>query len=165
MKRISAFLISIAVFLSACAMITPAAESSTTFYYLRKEYLYGGNSSVIAPEEKSTSGSRMSLSYLIALYAMGPTVEEYIMPYPTGTRISCSEHDNGDVVLSLSDDASVLSDSEFTLASTCLALTCFDAIGCSRVTVKIGERSITMSRGSIVLKDNHTNYLIPEETQ
>lgn len=165
MKRVAAFLMAIAVFLSSCSANSTVSDTSATFYYLREEYLYGSDSSVIVPEAKATSGSRMSLSYLIALYAMGPTVEDHVMPYPADTKISCSELDNGDVVLSLSDSAFGLSDSEFTLASTCLALTCFDAIGCSRVTVKLGERSITTSRGSIVLKDNHTNYLTPEESQ
>ena len=165
MKRIAAFIIAIAALLSACSTIGTSMESSATFYYLHKEYVYGSDGSVIVPEAKAASGSRMSLAYLIALYAMGPTAEEHVMPYPADTKISCTESDNGDVILSLSDSASALSDSEFTLASTCLALTCFDAVGCSRVTVKLGDRSITMGRGSIVLKDNHANYFTPEETQ
>lgn len=164
MKRIATFIIVITLLISACSVVKTPSESSATFYYLHKEYVYGSDSSVIVPEAKATSGSRMSLTYLIALYAMGPTAEEHVMPYPAETKISCTELDNGDVILSLSDSASSLSDSEFTLASTCLALTCFDAVGCSRVTVKLGDRSITMGRGSIVLKDNHTNYLSPEET-
>jgi hypothetical protein len=158
-------LLLIGMVLSGCAASQVDSHSSSTFYYLQREYLYGNDGSVIAPEAKGTSESRSDIQYLMALYAMGPTVEEHIMPYPSETRITCSESENGDVILSLSDAASGLSDSEFTLASTCLAMTCFEAADCTRVTVQLGDRSITMTRSSIVLKDNRADYLPLEETQ
>lgn len=165
MRRMAAFLLLISIVLSGCAISQASSQSSATFYYLRREYLYGNEGSVIAPEAKGTSGSRRDIQYLMALYAMGPTAEEYVMPYPAETRITCSQSENGDVILSLSDAAAGLSDSEFTLASTCLAMTCFESADCDRVTVQLGERSITITPGSIVLRDNRADYLPAEETQ
>ena len=165
MKRMLAFVLLISIVLSGCAVSQASTQSSATFYYLQREYVYGNEGIVIAPEEKGISGSRKDIQYLMALYAMGPILEDHIMPYPSETRITCSESEKGDVILSLSDAASGLSDSEFTLASTCLAMTCFEAADCAQVTVQLGERSITMTTGSIVLRDNRADYLPSEETQ
>lgn len=165
MKRMMALLMLVCTLLTACGVQNTKNQNSLTFYYLEKEYSYNGNSSVIASEIRDASGHRRDLSYLMALYLMGPTEEEHTMPLPAGTRIYGSELDNGSIMLQLSDAANSLSDSEFTLACACLSLTCFDFSDAGSVCVQVGERSTTLSRDSLTLLDRSEEYPVVEEIQ
>ena len=165
MKRFCGSLILLLFFFSGCAHLKSSLSEPVSFYYLERDYGYGQTGSVIAVEERESSGHRRHLSYMMALYLMGPTEEEHIIPLPAGTRIGCTLKDNGDIQLELSDAARVLSDSEYTLACTCLSLTCFDLTDSEKVTVINGERSLTMNRGSFTLSDDISSYPTTEETK
>lgn len=165
MKRLTAALLVLLLLFSGCAGEQAQDEHTVTFYYLEKDYPYDGQGTVIVPEERQTDGSRRDLTYLLALYLMGPTEEEHVMPLPSGTRIYGSLQDNGNLLLQLSDRAKNLSDSEFTLACACLTMTCLEFTDAKTVTVQLGDRSTTMGADSLTLLDTSGVYPAAEETQ
>ena len=165
MKRIVAITLLLCFCLSGCKGLEARIKEPVTFYYLQKEYSYGSLGRILTPETRETYGEHRDLDYLMALYLMGPTEEEHTMPMPSGTKIISAVRENGTVVLVLSDAASVLSESELTLACACLSMTCFDFTEAKKVTVQVGERSISMTRSSLLLSDNNAENPIMEETE
>ena len=119
----------------------------------------------MASETRVISGQPRDLSYMMALYLMGPTAEEHIIPLPSGTRIHSSIQENGDIALILSEAALELSESELTLASACLAMTCFDITQTEKVVIQNGSRSISMTRENLLLVDSNAGNPTPEETK
>lgn len=154
MKRMIAIVLLLCLCFSGCAVLGERIKEPVTVYYLQKEFDYGDLGSVMAPEIRETYGERRDLSYLMALYLVGPTSEEHRMPIPSGTKITSTVQENGNIVLELSDAAQSMSESELTLACACLSMTCFDFTQSQKVTVQIGERSISMTRSSLLLSDN-----------
>lgn len=155
MKRCFGACLIICLLLSGCTLGERLKEPAN-FFYLRCEYQYFSQNGVIASEERETSGHRNDLSYLMALYLMGPADEEMVSPLPKGTRILKAEQDAEGVILQLSDLDSVLSDTDFSLACACLSLTCFELTDSQSVTINSGERSVTMERGTLSLYDGST---------
>ena len=166
MKRFLLVFLLMLFLLNACGVQNNKESDAFTFYYLEKEFQYGQAPGMIASELRESTSQRRDLMYLMNLYLMGPTDESHIMPLPKGTRINCKAEENGSVTLELSGASRLLSDSEFTLAGTCLALTCFDITDTPEVTVCNTKSSITISRNNILLEDNHASYAqTTEETQ
>ena len=165
MKRFVAITLLLCFCLSGCKGLEARLKEPVTFYYLQKEYSYGGHGSILTSEIRETYGEHRGLDYLMALYLMGPTEEEHTMPVPSGTKIISAVQENGAVVLVLSDAASVLSESELTLACACLSMTCFDFTDAKKVTLQVGERSISMTRSSLLLSDNNAENPIMEEKE
>lgn len=165
MKRAFICILIMGLLFSGCSLLEPRMMDPVTFYYLEKDYLYGEQSSVLAAEMREASGHRSDISYLMALYLMGPTEEEHMTPLPAGTRIYASEEEGGGIRLELSEASGKLSDSEYSLACACLAMTCFDISEAEKITVVSGERSITMNRNSLTLFDDRGEISTTEETQ
>ena len=165
MKRYICMVLILTLFLSGCAGMQEKKDDTVTFYYIRSEYRYGTDSDIIVGEERDYAGSRTSLSYLMAMYLMGPAEEELATPLPAGTRIHQSEIENGIVKLHLSNNADTLSPEEFTLACACLTLTCLDITDAKAVTVICSDRSLTMNRDALTLFDDFSAKEPTEETQ
>ncbi len=161
MKRIVCLGLLLCLLMPGCA--DPFKEP-VTFYYLRKEFQFGVEDGVIASEAREASGHTDDLSYLIALYLMGPANEQLTSPLPNGTRILTSRVDQI-IYLDLSDHAQDLADSDFTLACACLSLTCFGITNAQEVIITCGSRSITMDRDSLSLFDDSAVFDATEETQ
>lgn len=164
MKRFFCLLLMLCILLSGCGILGERIKEPVTFYYLKSEYQYFTQDGVIASEEREASGHREDLSYLLALYLMGPAEEELISPVPRGTRIFSAEETAQGVVLQLSDTAATMSETEFSLACACLSLTCLDLTNANQVTINSGERTVTMSRETLTLYDNGTP-VAAEETK
>lgn len=162
MKCFAILITVLSLLLSGCGFFTEHIKEPVTFYYLRSEFQYFTQDSVIATEEREASGHRDDLSYLMALYLMGPAEEELVSPIPRGTRIYRSEETEDAVNLYLSDTATTMDDMEFTLACSCLALTCLDLTEAPAVTITSGERTITMNRDTLTLFDGSTAALVEE---
>lgn len=165
MKRIVAVILLLCIGLSGCKVLEARIKDPVTFYYLQKEYSYGGTGSILAPEIRETYGEHRDLTYLLALYLVGPNDEEHTMPLPSGTKITSTVQENGTIVLTLSDVAQGMSEAELTLACACLSRTCFDFTDAKKVTVQLGERSISMTRSNLLLSDDNVNKAIMEEKE
>ena len=158
MKRIICLILAAVFLLSGCCLSGERIKEPVTFYYVRAEYPYTAKDSIFASEEREASGHRNDLTYLLALYLIGPTDEELVSPIPRGTRIYSAVIHQDTVYLNLSDTTSTLTDSAFSIACACLSLTCMDLTDAEFVTVSSGDRKVTMSAESLMLFD------IPTET-
>lgn len=165
MKRFTALILIIATLLTGCRFLVPHDDDPITFYYLQSDFSYGLDADVIVSEVRESAGHRRELSYLMALYLMGPVEEEHLSPLPAGTRIFKTEVADSSVKLHLSDAALSLSPERYTLACACLALTCFDLTDAQTVTIICTDQSITMSRSSLTLRDDSAANQTTEETQ
>ena len=164
MKRIFAVLL-VFLILCGCSAQSQQSSNSITFYYLKQAYTFGQSGESIVAEQRDSSGMRRDLSYLMSMYLLGPVEEDHISPLPQGTRIQCTTKENERVQLELSEAARSLSDIEFSIACSCLSMTCFDITNTTEVTVINGERSITMTPDRLILTDDSSSNPITEETQ
>lgn len=151
MKRILCIVLAISVFLTGCSFFGTRIKEPVTFYYLCDKY-QTDLCCVIVSEEREASGHIGDLSYLLALYLMGPTDDEKVSPLRAGTKIQ-SERKNDQIYLELTEPSRVLSDIEFSLACACLTLTCLNLTDAKTVTITSGERSKTMNRNTLTLYD------------
>lgn len=153
MKRIFCLILVFALLLSGCSLTGERIKEPVTFYYVRGEYPFTAKDSIFSSEEREASGHRDDLSYLMALYLIGPTGEELVSPIPKGTRIYSAELKEDTVYLNMSNTASTLTDSGFTIACACLSLTCIGLTGAEKVTITSGDRQVTMTEDTLMLFD------------
>ncbi|MCI7808510.1 hypothetical protein MR626_04370 [bacterium] len=163
MRKGLCLLLVLCLFLSGCTLTREGQNEVVTFYYLREEYQYGAENSVIVAEEREASGHGRDLSYLLAFYLMGPMKEGLVCPLPEGTGIVSVEQASSGISLVLTDTLETLSDADYSLACACLTLTCLNITGGEKVTITSGSRSVTMTRNTLTLFDGGTAET--EETQ
>ena len=169
MKRLTAlFLILCMIFsLSACSMRKDRVE----FYYLRanSEYIYGAADGVIAGETRMVPGYTEDLTYLLKLYLEGPLREEHESPLPLDTAL-IGHATTGDVLnITLNGDFDRMTDMEFTLATACIARTCFDITPVRQVSILYTSmikdpRTVTITRDALMLVDD-TEMTLPTQAQ
>ena len=165
MKRVIAAVLLISLLLSGCGFFEERILEPVTFYYVRSEYDFGREPTVIVSEEREASGHRNDLAYLLALYLMGPAQEEHRTPLPPGTRILNPVQKGDNITLELTTPAYTFADPELTLTCACLTLTCLDITDAETVTITYQERSFTMSRDSLTLMDDSKDLLSMEDIQ
>lgn len=149
MKRIVAMILLMALLLCGCA---DKMREPVTFYYVRDSF-EEDMSQVIGTEQREASGHRDDLLYLLALYLMGPAEDSLVSPLPSYTTILSAEQIDSTVTLQLTDTTASLSDGQYTLACSCLALTCLEITDAEYVTINSGNRSVTLGKDSLVLLD------------
>lgn len=165
MKRMLAGIMIFSLLLSGCGIFKGIISEPVTFYYLSAEYTFGSNSGVIVAEEREATNHRQDLSYLLALYLMGPADEDHRSPLPSGTRI-INPQQNGEIItMELVNSTYKLSDVDLSLACACLTLTCLDITDASEVSITYGEETVTMHQDSLTLVDDSRENLETEETQ
>lgn len=162
MKKLICLIIPLCFLLSGCEFFAEQINDSVTFYYLRSTYQQDMET-VIGSEERDAAGHRDDLSYLLALYLIGPSGDDLVCPIPKGIQISSVKQENNTVELRLSDTEKAMTDAQFTLACACLTMTCFDLTDAEEVTIQSGSRTITMTRENLSLTD--TTTAVTEETQ
>lgn len=160
--RILSLILSLGILLSGCGFFGERIKEPATFYYLCDSY-QEDLCCVIVSEEREASGHVGDLSYLLALYLMGPSNDEYVSPLPVGITIA-SQINSGHIVLELPDTSHTLSDMEFSLACACLTLTCLEITDAEDVTILSGSRTKTMSHSTLTLYDTISNPIASEET-
>ncbi len=131
------------------------------FYYSRTDFAYGAEDAVIVSEQRDIAGHEGDLKYILSLYLMGSLDEELTAIFPITTRLVGMKQDGTNLSVHLTPIAKTLSDAEFTLACTCLTMTCMELTDCTQVTVVCGDRSVTLSDADLLLFDNP----VPTETQ
>lgn len=152
MKRLICLLFCF-LLLSGCSVIGEHFKEPVTFYYVRDGF-EKDMSPVIDSEVREASGHSKDLPYLLALYSMGPSEEDLTSILPRNTKIYLRDHTEEGIILSMSDEAMSLSDSDFTLASTCLALTCTNLMDAPQITVICSDRSINIRTDNLLLHHN-----------
>ena len=152
-QKILAVILILMLFLTACQSVNP---DSVTFYYFREpqQYQYFEDNSVICTEKRDLLSHRSDLQYMAGLYLAGPLEEGMASPFTKSTRLLSIQQLDSEILVELSEHAGTLADSEFTLSSACLAMTCMDFLPCDAVTITAGDRSVTMTRENIVLFDS-----------
>lgn len=134
--------------LAGCSYFSKGQQSD--FYYLRREYQYTAAVGALAAESREISST--DPEYIIKVYLMGPSEENLRNPFPAGTTLVEAVQEGTALSVGLSLGAS-MSDSMFTAASGCLALTLFAVSDAEAVTVEAGRHAITIKAGAIVLED------------
>ncbi len=163
MKRLIFLFLIFSLFLSGCSTGTERIKEPVTFYYVHENY-QKDMEQVIVSEVREASGHKEDLSYLLALYSMGPSNENMKLPLPRSTKIVLTEHTDDCVTLNLSENALIITDADFTLASACIAMTCMELTGIPQVTVICGDRNITIQEDNLLLY-NTTPKMQQEETK
>lgn len=154
MKRLLIFICLLSFLLCGCSANGQLFKNPVTFYYIQEQYQYGENAGVIAAEEREAAGHQNDLTYLMALYMMGPSEDGLVSPIPRGTRVLEVKNSGTSISLKLSDTTSTMSDTDFTRACACITLTLLDMTEAEKVSFQSGSRSLTMSRDTLVLFDN-----------
>lgn len=158
MKRLILLILIICLCLSGCSSLGERIKEPVTFYYPRSEYAYFSPDGVIVSEEREASGHKDDLNYLLVLYLMGPVQEGLQATLPTTTKILSLSDWNNELILQITSYDTTLADVDFSLACACISMTCFELTDYNTVTVKSGNRSISISRDSAILYDTDTNY-------
>ena len=148
MKRLMCIIFSL-LFLSGCGILGERIKEPVTFYYVTVDYQKNMDS-VIGSEVREASGHRYDLPYLLALYSMGPSDEDLKAALPSNTRITPTEHTEAGIVLSISGQLDTMTDAEFTLASTCLAMTFMEITDTTQVTVISEGRRVTINTENVM---------------
>ena len=155
MRRVIAFalLLSWIPALCGCGFFRNDDAEGVSFYYRRSEFQYNSEENIIVAEDREISGHSNDLNYVLSLYLMGPLDEALVSPFFPGTRLyHASRAEDGTITVILSSQDN-LTDSYFSLASACIALTCMDHFETDAVSIISGQRSITMTRDSLLLQD------------
>lgn len=152
-QKLFTLILLLMIFLTACQ---PVNLDSVTFYYFREsdQYQYFEDNGVICTENRDLLGHRSDLQYMAGLYLAGPLEEGMASPFTKSTRLLSIQQVDSEILVELSEHTAVLTDSEFTLSSACLAMTCMDFTPCDAVTVTAGDRSVTLTLENIVLFDS-----------
>ena len=151
--RILVFLLAMLLLLTSCSS---KPREGTLFYYCRdpEQYRYFEEDGVIQPESRDLLNHRNDLRYMVSLYLAGPMEEGVILPFTKATKLISAEMRENTIYIELSGHNKILTDSEFSLACTCLTLTCMNYMPCQAVSITSGERSLTMDAQSMLLYDD-----------
>ena len=136
-----------------------SSKEKAKFYYCRSEFQYDTQDSVIVSEMRDVSGHIKDLSFLISLYLVGPLEKESISPFPAGVKLLRTQFVDGNLMIVLSAINSI-TDSDYTLACACLAMTCLELTNANNVTIVSGNRSVTIDPSMLTLYDSG----LPTET-
>lgn len=152
MKKFISILLLLSLLLTGCGN---RIKEPVTFYYIRASY-QEDMQNIIATEERESTGHRQDLSYLMALYFMGPANDDLISPIPRGVNLLHVSMEGGVITLELTNTENTMTESQFSLACACLSLTCLDMTLADSVTIVSGNRSVTMTAENLVLLDSST---------
>jgi len=153
MKRLIGLMLLCSLLLTGCNSMGERVKEPVNFYYIRQDY-QEDMGDVISPEVREASGHRYDLPYLLALYSMGPSSTGLASPFPVNTTILPVEHADEGLVLSIMNEIQTMTDAEYTVASVCLAMTCFEIIEAEQITVVCGDRSVTIRKDNLLMNSS-----------
>ena len=149
MKRIICLILVLMCILPGCGHKEEAA-----FFYRRAEFQYGSEDSVIISEIRDITGNTTNLPFLISLYLLGPVDKDLISPFPADVKLLYVSLKDSNLTVSLTANHT-MSESEFILASTCMALTCMEITDVDSVTVTSAERTVTIDSALLTMYDSN----------
>ena len=151
--RIPLICLLLAALLAGCSL-PKHPGNKVAFYYSRTEFAYGKENPVILSEKRDIAGHEDDLKYILSLYLMGPLDEELTPVFPVTTRQVGITQEGNTLTVHLTPIAKTLSEMEFSLACSCLTMTCMELTECAAVTIICGERSVTLTKPDLLLSDN-----------
>lgn len=165
MKKILSILILLLLF-TGCS----GKDTGLRFSYRQRELAYGSAQGVIGWETREAPGKEEDIQYLLTLYLEGPLDDSLVSPFPKGTALESVTFSDQTIYVTLSEVYAGLDGMEHTVASACLARTCFDLTNVQTVVIKcnsreFGNKSITLTRDSLVLTDDATAPVTTEPTE
>lgn len=160
MKQLLALSLFVCFLLSGCSFAPSNTTNGVSFYYVRTAY-QEDMTTLIAPERRDATGHEDDLSYLLALYLIGPASEDLLSPIPDDTELLSVTQTDIDVTINLSDTEKTMNEPQFALSCACLSMTCLNLTDAEAVTITSGTRTITMTRSNLSLTDN-TNTSMEE---
>lgn len=167
MKKCCAFVLCclMLLILGSCG----ASEEEILFYYTRADFAYGVRDGVIDSEKREAHGREADLEYLLTMYLEGPLSQTLTSPFPAGTALVGFTYSDATMYVTLNEAFAQLEGMDHTIASACLAYTCFQLTAAEKVVIKCnsedyGNRSITLSRDAMILFDDSA-AMLPSGTQ
>ena len=162
MKKCCALLLCCMMILTLCGC--GSSDSDILFYYTRREFSYGTQDGVIASEIREAPGHEDDLTYLLTMYLEGPLDQKLSSPFPKGTALEGFTYSDATMYVTLNEAFAQLESMDHTIASACVAYTCFNLTSAESVVIKCnseeyGNRSITLSRDDMILFDDSTATL------
>lgn len=134
-------------------------ENSVPVYYRRAQITYGSADSMIAAYH-ITPADRTDISALLERYLSETPPVEYTSPFPAELSLVHFENNEYTAKIVLSQNFSLLTGIELSIACTCLTQTVISLTGCEEVIISAenalldGHRFITMGSDSYLLLDN-----------
>ena len=128
-KKLTIVLLVSILLLTGCQK--PKCNTETTdFYYVRDEYIYTGEKSLLSVEKRNVSGD---ISEILNIYLRGPENRKLISPFPDDVYIKSLEIENRCLKVDLGQNFASLSGIDVIVAcsaliNTCLGLCDFDTI-------------------------------------
>ena len=153
MKRLLCLFLLACLLMSGCSLSSFDSANAVSFYYVRNEYRQD-MTTLIKPERRNAAGHENDLSYLLALYLIGPSNNDLVSPLPSDTELLSVLQEDSTIAIQLSDTEKTMTDSHFALSCACLSMTCLDLTDAESITITSGTRTITMTRSNLSLTDN-----------
>lgn len=150
MKKVIALLLAL-VLLTGCTP-SPSKENAVIFYYPRKNQVYSFSDLPIGAEQRDLADE--DLEYLLRLYLLGPSDENLESLYPNGTKLQSLTVEKGALTVFLSPGGNRMQDIDFSMAGACLAKTCFAYGDYSTVTIRCGDRDLTLQNDDLLFRDD-----------
>ena len=154
MRRLSCFLIILAISLLSGCTDPHTNIQNVTFYYVHNDIVFGTESGVIASTQIQVTGNNTDYQKLLEKYFRGPTNYDCTSPFPAGITLEEFNMDANKVQILLSPHMSTLSGIQFTIACACLTRTVLEMTGSQSVQIRIqdnliyGQESVTFNLSS-----------------
>lgn len=165
MKKWTILLLTLLILLSITGC--RGQDEQFLYFYPRAEYTFGAPDAVIVSESREAPGHEDDLEYLLTMYLEGPLDASLVSPFPQGTSLEGFTYSDSTLYVTLNGVYARLDGMEHTIASACIAYTCFDLTAADTVVIKCsseiyGNKSVTLRRDSLLLTDDST---APPETE
>ena len=146
---------------SGCSSAPQKIREPVTYYYRIRNIEYDAPNGIICAEVREAYGNANNYTYLVEQYLRGPLDGSYTSPFPAGTTLVHLDFLKDTVLVVLSSHISLLSGSDLSIASTCLAKTVLEMTGMKEVKISSqgdllnGQESITISLNDFVMVDDY----------
>lgn len=170
MKKLTVFLLILAMAASCFGCQPQELRSPGNFYYYRNDTAFSGTDGVIAPEQRELAGMEDDLSAILALYCAGPLSRDFENPLPDDCPVPTYTLDGDTLYLHFSEEFAVLSGLELTMTAGCLARTFLELTGAEKLILTArgallgGETSMTLTLDQLGLRDDSQDRLHGEHT-
>ncbi len=141
--------------LAGCAVAPESDVTFLSFYYPRREILYGAKDGVIACEQHQKEAFGETLEEILNGYLGGPVSEYLYNPFPAGSTVLHTFRRGNVVLIQFSGEFFQPEGLDATLAYAALAKTCFALTDAEELTLlsPLGEQRMTLTRESFVFSD------------
>ena len=170
MKRSMSLLMIVVLLLCLCACGQKQEKfiDPINLYFLQTQpadQIYHGNAnSVITPVQVEGNKIRRAPSLVLQTYFATPDTEIYHSPFPANTKLIGWAANGDTLIITLSDEVSLLTGIDLSLACASLTMTCLELWEYEAVQIKAetllldGKSSITMNTDDLLLMDDTVSF-------